>query len=231
MSNAMKLALAVVLAFVAAALNAAWLSAEKRPPSFVAAAADLPAGQPISEQMLMSVPIPGGDSAKLSATLIPYGNRAILLGMKTPRAYFKGDVFFQRDIEAPLQLAEFEVLGPFKLIGVGERFTAATDKQNEAEIDSSGNNITIAVNADFDERTRRLLQIVDPSRSPNKDRGTRIIAIQVIPKEEQKSSPAPDDKNVVYQTISLDGITNVPRVLLAGDVIRFVIPAHSSLSP
>ena len=42
-------------------------------------------------------------------------------------------------------------------------------------------------------------------------------------------SDAPDDKHVVYQTISLDGITNVPRVILAGDVIRFVIPAHSSL--
>ncbi len=40
-----------------------------------------------------------------------------------------------------------------------------------------------------------------------------------------------DDKNVVYQTVSLDGIENVPRVLFEGDVVRFVVPASYSLSP
>jgi hypothetical protein len=39
----------------------------------------------------------------------------------------------------------------------------------------------------------------------------------------------PDDKNVVYQTVQLEGIANVPRVLLAGDLIRFVIPSRDSL--
>jgi hypothetical protein len=228
MSNVTKLTLAVVLALAAAALNAVWLSAEKHPPTFVAAVADLPVGEVITAEMLTDVPVPG-DFDKLRASLIPYANRAILLGLKTSRNYIRGDMFFQRDLKAPLQLADFEVLGPFKLIGVGARFTEANTKQDESQLDASGNNITIAVNANFDERTRRLLQIVDPSRGPNRDRATRIIAIQVIPKEEQKGTPAADDKNVVYQTISLEGITNVPRVLLAGDVIRFVIPAHDSL--
>jgi hypothetical protein len=228
MSNVLKLTLAVVLALAAAGLNAIWLSAEKHPPTYVAAAADLPAGQVISANMMAEVPIPG-DPDKLRATLIPWASRATILGIKATRPYIRGDMFFQSDIKAPLELAEFEVLGPFKLIGVGSRFTQANGKPDEAQLDSSGNNITIAVNANFDERTRRLLQIVDPSRGANKDKPVRIVAIQVVPKEEQKNSAAPDDKNVVYQTISLDGITNVPRVLLAGDVIRFVIPAHSSL--
>ncbi len=226
MSSTTKLVLAVVLALAAAALNAVWLSAEKHPPSFVAAGTDLPAGQVITEAMLMPVPIPG-DPDKLRASLIPFGARATLLGLKTARPYIRGDMFFQSDIKAPLQLAEFEVLGPFKLISVGSRFAESQTKQDESQIDASGNNITIAVNANFDERTRRLLQIIDPSRGPNRDRSTRIIAIQVIPKEEQKGSPPAEDKNVVYQTIPLDGIANVPRVLLAGDVIRFVIPAHA----
>src|SRR4051794_39243819 len=195
MSNAMKLSLAVVLALVAAALNAAWLSAAKNPPAFVVASADLPAGEVITDGMLTSVPVPG-DPDKLRSSLVPYANRAILLGLKTARPYVKGDMFFQRDIEAPRQLAEFEVLGPFKLISVGARFTEPNAKQEEAQLDSSGNNITIAVNANFDERTRRLLQIVDPNRNVNKDTSTRIIAIQVIPKEEQKTSPPPDDKEV-----------------------------------
>jgi len=227
MSNVTKLTLAVVLALAAAALNAAWLSAEKHPATYVAAAADLPVGQVITNEMLSDVPIPGNPD-QLRASLIPSASRAILLGRMTFRNYIRGDMFFQRDNKPQEQLAEFEVLGPFKLIGVGARFTEVNTKQDESQLDASGNNITIAVNANFDERTRRLLQIVDPSRGPIRDRAARIVAIQVIPKEEQKGLAA-DDKNVVYQTISLEGITNVPRVLLEGDVIRFVVPAQNSL--
>src|SRR5207244_1188615 len=97
MNNVMKLSFAVVLALAAAALNVLWLSAEKRPTMFVAAGADVPAGQPITNEMLAPVPVPG-DSDTLRASLIPYANRAILLGMKTPRNYIRGDIFFQRDI-------------------------------------------------------------------------------------------------------------------------------------
>jgi hypothetical protein len=47
MSHVTKLSLAVVLALAAAALNAMWLRAEKRPTTYVAASVDLPAGQEI----------------------------------------------------------------------------------------------------------------------------------------------------------------------------------------
>ena len=57
----------------------------------------------------------------------------------------------------------------------------------------------------------------------------RIIAVQVIPKNEASSTAKLDNKNVVYQTVSLDGIENVPRVLLEGDVVRFVVPANDAL--
>ena len=106
----------------------------------------------------------------------------------TFRNYIRGDMFFQRDIKPPDQLANFEVLGPFNLISVGERFTEVNTKQDESQLDASGNNITIAVNADFDERTRRLLQIVDPNRGSFRDLAKRIVAIQVVPKEEQNGS-------------------------------------------
>jgi hypothetical protein len=225
MSNVTKLSLAVVLALLAAALNALWLSAEKRPTTYVAAATHLQPGVEITNEMLAPVPVPG-NPATLRAALIPYANRALLLGMKTSRTYIGGDMFFQRDIQAPLELAEFDVLGPFKLISVGSRFTQSNSKQDESQLDASGNNITIEVDAKFDERTRRLLQIIDPGRGPG---ATRIIAIQVIPKEEQSGAAPIDSNNVVYQTVQLDGIANVPRVLLAGDVIRFVIPKSDSL--
>src|SRR5205807_1200055 len=111
MTHLVKLTLAVMLALAAAGLNAMWLSAQKRPPTFVAAAADLPAGAEITDEMLAAVPVPG-DFDKLRAALIPYGNRAILFGLKTSRVYTRGDMFFQRDIQAPRELSKFEVIGP-----------------------------------------------------------------------------------------------------------------------
>lgn len=229
MSHATKLSLAVGIALVAAVLNAMWLRAEKSPATFVAAGVDLPAGTEIDDSMLAAVPVPG-DLERLRASLIPYANRAILFGLKTSRDYVRGDVFFQRDIQKPLEPARFEVLGPFRLISVGERFKRPGNPQEEDRLDPGGNNVTIAVSASFDERTRRLLEVINPNQPANSGNNVpRIVAVQVIPKDQQSSTEVANEKDVVYQTISLQGIENVPRVLLEGDVIRFVIPARDSL--
>ena len=229
MSHTMKLTIAVGLALVAAVLNMMWLAAEKRPPLFVAAGADLKQGQEITDAMLSAVPVPG-DFEKLRASLIPYNNRAILLGLKASRNYPRGDIFFHRDIQAPLELTEYEVLGPFRLISVGEQFTEANADASDSRISAGGDNVTIAVDANFDERTRRLLEVIDPNRkNSGSASGVRIVAVQVIPKSTAASAPSVDDANTVYQTVSLQGIENVPRVLLAGDDIRFVVPAHHEL--
>jgi len=229
MSHTAKLSIAVVIALIAAGLNAMWLSAEKRPPTFVALNVDLPEGKEITDAMLRSVPVPGNPD-KLRESLIPYGSRAILFGMKASRDYIAGDLVLQRDLQAPRELSKFEVLGPFQLISVGERFKTSSPEQKDSQVSEGGNNVTIAVSANFDERTRRLLEIIDPSRRGNSAKqALRIIAVQVIPKNEASSTVKLDDKNVVYQTVSLDGIENVPRVLLEGDVVRFVVPASDSL--
>ena len=64
MGNVLKLLLAVVLALAAAGLNAVWLTSEKRPPEFVMANADLPAGQTITAEMLGSIPVPGPSTVR-----------------------------------------------------------------------------------------------------------------------------------------------------------------------
>jgi hypothetical protein len=228
MSHLAKLSLAIVLALGAAALNAMWLSAEKRPATFVAARSDLKTGREITDEALTAVPVPG-DVEKLREALISYDERAILLGLKASRDYTRGDMFFQRDIVAPLEPQRFEVLGPFRLISVGSRFKQAESGQEDNNTGATGENVTIAVSSSFDERTRRLLEIIDPNRSASRDRAPRIVAVQVIPKEQQPPAELSDEKDIVYQTVSLQGIENVPRVLLEGDVIRFVIPASDSL--
>jgi hypothetical protein len=228
MSHVAKLSIAVVLALLAAGLNAMWLSAEKRPPTFTAVSINLPVGQKITDEALVSVPVPG-NADKLRESLIPYSGRAILFGTPASRDYAAGDMVFQRDLQAPRELTKFEILGPFQLISVGERFKSPTAEQ-EAGASEGGNNVTIAVSANFDERTRRLLEIIDPSRRGNSANASqRIVAVQVIPKNELTAADKPSDKNVVYQTVALDGIENVPRVLLEGDVVRFVVPATDQL--
>jgi hypothetical protein len=234
MSHVAKLSIAVVLALVAAGLNAMWLSAEKRPSTFVAAKSEIPPGQEITDAMLMEIPVPG-DVDALRKALIPYQNRALLLGLTTTRKYVPGDMFFQRDIQEPHKDQQFEILGPFRLISVGERFKQPTTEEDKSRLDAGGNNITIAVSANFDERTRRLLEITSAGDNPakyGKSNGqtvSKIVAVQVVPKDEPSLAKLADEKNVVYQTISLDGIANVPRVLLEGEVIRFVVPVTESL--
>ncbi len=80
MSHVAKLSLAVLLALMAAGLNAMWLSAAKRPPTFVAMSIDVPEGQEIVDEMLTSMPVPG-DADKLRESLIPYASRALLFGV------------------------------------------------------------------------------------------------------------------------------------------------------
>mgnify|MGYP001459932159 CR=1 FL=1 len=227
MNHVSKLSLAIGLAISSAVLNALWLIAEKKPPLFVAVANDMSAGSEIFDESLMAVPVPG-NVEKLRASLIPYGNRAILLGQRTTRDYLAGDVFFQRDIQAPKNEAKFEVLGPFKLISVGERFKQIGTSEEAENLSTGGNNVTIAVSANFDERTRRLLEVINPNKANRTETTARIVAVQILPANEH--SPELDQMDeTVYQTISLDGIENVPRVLLAGEVIRFVIPVTDSL--
>ncbi len=117
------------------------------------------------------------------------------------------------------------MIGPFKLISVGERFKERTvDELDYTRTD--GNNLTIAVDANFEERTRKLLEVIRTDRSDDQQAAPKIVAVQVLPSNQRRGSVFPSEsQNVVYQTVSLDGITNVPRVLLAGDMIRFVVPA------
>jgi hypothetical protein len=51
MNHVAKLSIAVLLALLAAGLNAMWLSAAKRPPTFVAVSIDVPQGQPIVDEI------------------------------------------------------------------------------------------------------------------------------------------------------------------------------------
>ncbi len=229
MSDLLKFALAGILGLMAAGANWMWVSSQAKPRTFVAARTALEPGRTISEDDLTAVGVPG-DFARLKKSLIPYANRALLFGASATRPYAAGDMFFQRDIQSPDEDTRWDVIGPFRLISVGARFKAPNDETEAYATDSSRNNVTIEVSADFDEQTRRLLEVISPREEGQAIGGLdrRITAVQVLPSRQRVTTDpqsAFSGDNTVYQTVSLEGIANVPRVLLAGDMIRFVIPA------
>ena len=239
MSHIAKLVLAGVFAIIAAGVNWVWLNSAKKPPEYVAARDTLELGSEISSGDLIAVPIPG-DFDRLKKSMIPYASQSVLFGMKTSRKYEAGDVFLYRDLEAPNELPKWQELGPFRLISVGERFTGVAKKEQDPASYNQGSNITIAVKRKYDDKTRRLLQIVDPKKREESDKEvSRIIAVQVYPSSGSltRTETKPDDSDFrlplgadeVGLFISLDGVENVPSVLLVGDEIGFVVPPETSL--
>ncbi|MFK7769464.1 MAG: hypothetical protein AB8B55_19780 [Mariniblastus sp.] len=227
MKHLMGLGFAGLLGVIAAGLNWAWISGLATPDEYVAIGSDISIGEELDEEDLIAIPVPG-NREDLRSAFIPWTDRAILFGASANRDYVAGDVVFHRDILAPVENSQWDVVGPFKLISVGERFKERTvDELDYTRTD--GNTLTIEVDANFDERTKRLLEIIRTDRDDDQRAG-KIVAVQVLPSNElnllnerlQNSKP----QNVVYQTVSLDGIANVPRVLLAGNMIRFVVPAR-----
>ncbi len=224
-----KFGLSLVLGLAAAGLNWMWLSSKKTPPLYVATVFDVTQGEELSDDKLMAVPVPG-DVQNLRNVLIPYEDRAIIFGTPAVRDYTVGDVVFQRDIKAPLEPAQWDVIGPFQLISVGEQFKENYDDEDGDYSATRGNNITIAVDKNFDERTSQLLEVLDANGSEKSNKDIlRIVAVQVVSKGGIDGSTAKAKSNVddVFQTVSLSGIPNVPRVLLEGDLIRFVIPKET----
>ena len=224
MKHLMGLGIAGLIGVAAACLNWVWISGLATPDDYVAIGSDVPIGEVLDEDNLVAVPVPG-DRERLRQSYIPWQDRAVLFGTTANREYVAGDIVLHRDIGTPTGSSEWDVIGPFKLISVGERFKERTDDELDYRR-TDGNNLTIAVDADFDGRTRKLLEVIRTDQSGDRQQAA-IVAVQVLPANQSGTLVhRPESQNVVYQTVSLEGIANVPRVLLAGDMIRFVVPAR-----
>ena len=234
MTYLIKFTLALFIGSLAAIGNWLYMSLQTRPTEYVAVANNLKVGQMIDENDLLAVPVPG-DPRSLNKALIPYGSRAILLGRKASRAYIEGDVVLSRDLVADPSDAAWDVIGPFELISVGERFKQETGRETSSS-STRGDTVTIAVDADFDQQTSHLLSVLagqatHASTKASQTQASEILAVQVVPSRRSDGGlPLSSDIPIVpaakrvYQTVSLKGITSVPAVLLEGDFIRFVVP-------
>ena len=242
MNSIVQLSVAILLAIVAAGINWVYLAAQTHPPTYVAVKSDVKQGREIEDDLLVSVPVPG-DPEQLKQSLIPYKNRSILLGTKASRDFQRGDMIFARDVIAPIEQRQWDVIGPFELISVGERFKQGSSRGEESLNTIRGNTVTIAVDAGFDRQTSRLLEAIAADGQVSTRGGKpEIVAVQVVPAPGSRLASSrslqqqlgaagtgtlPPRDDVVYQTVSLEGIPNVPLVLLEGDLLRFVVPQRA----
>lgn len=233
MKHLLKIIAAVLLAVSAAALNFVWLSAKAKPPAFVAVKAAVAQGEVLGDELLESMPIPGRMD-ELRQSFIPYAERHILFGMTATRDYQPGDMVLYRDIQTQTEPTQFQHLGPFRLISVGEKFNSTVTTEADVERSGRGSNVTIAVKVPYEDRTRRLLEIIAGQANPDAVPPPRIVAVEVYPTSTARPAattdatlrlPLAEDERALF--ISLEDIENVPRVLLVGDEIGFVIPPRS----
>jgi hypothetical protein len=103
-SNWIKLALPLGLGVVAGVINWSVTMTKIKPIACVALAADLKAGEKLSENVLLPMEL-SGNVPRLTHTVVPWQERAILYGRAVPRTMQAGDLIFWRDAApAPKEL-------------------------------------------------------------------------------------------------------------------------------
>ncbi len=122
MNNILSFCLALLLGLTAAGINWIWISAQAAPSEFVAFQTAIKFGDEIKEADLIATPVPG-DLAILKKSFIPFENRSVLFGLKANRDYSAGDMVLHRDIQPPAESSQWQIIGPFRLISVGDQFS------------------------------------------------------------------------------------------------------------
>lgn len=239
MGHLIKLFVALGLGVVAAAVNWIWLSSQVEPDKFVAASKAIEAGEPIQEDLLKSIGIPGNPK-RLRETFIPWEERFVLLGRNAPRDFEPGDLLFYRDLQPPEAGMVHEELGPFRLLSVGSNYAASVEGAQKPGSGGSNDSdiIAIAVPWPYDKKTERLMKLRDQENLPapegtDKDKPRAVIVGLHLMPSTGKAASQPADLNESIDLklkenergafISLRGVENVPRVLLTGQEVSFAI--------
>jgi len=243
-SNLARFSIAFVLAVAAAILNVIWVW-QKTPATeqYVVFTTDIDRGTIIDvNEHIAKIEIPVLEK-KLSDVFVPYENRNSLSGWVATRSFQKGEMIRHVDFKPIDSLPEYEVLGPFRLISVGSRFSQELAREDD-DTDSGQDQkaVTIAVKRDFNEATRRLLQIIETQRGKDNVGALRIIAVTTFlqPEAATPSTLTAGARPALFSQRPADVVANRagtaaanPRKLAADEIALFVplpdVPAISQV--
>ena len=236
MKHTITLLVAIALGAAAAFANWYFLTVKTKLEYFSAirVVEEVNIGQPIQEEHLGSTRIYMPNNESPGKTFLPYSEKGLILNRRATRGLVPQDLILRSDIVVEKgPPPEYETLGKFKVIAVGDTFIQSRDGA-----DSGGGDKIVTLEVDLAEltsgadwNTRRLIEILDPvtGQVENSD-GFRIVGVVVHPRERQDDpigngiEPIPVAPGKVAIFVSLDNMRIVPKVLFIGDEISFLVP-------
>ena len=235
-SNLFRFFLALILACVAALANFMWLSSQK--PSTTNCLyfkKDIKQGSEITDEVIGVIALPA-ENANLKKLFVTSDNSNLIKGTRAIRNFGEGEFVQNRDVLAVNKPPEYRVLGPFRLISVGDR--VIDDKTGSGDSAPSGAAVTVAAeygksgNNEFDLKTRRLLQIIDKTQkeSQNKPHDLEILAVVAYPDANSAKigeNALSLDVRELALFVPMPNVPAIPSVLLTSKSpqIGFVVPA------
>ncbi len=249
MKHLIRLLIALLLGLGAAFLNWLWMSRELDYPEYVYVSEPIPLGTRITKDKLLAVPVKG-EADVLSKILVPWSQKELWYDRFAAQDYFANQPLFQRDMQDTPTARQWDTLGPFRLVGVGNEPTAAFSGESGTLIPVSGNILTLAIDDSqetekallyrylaamrgeyyFNETSaeRNLLKIigVEPTVSSKRlDNAPDSLPPQ-FGAESQPAVPSRSQEFAGQRLIfvSLENIPNAPTWLRIGEEIHFMVP-------
>ena len=233
-NSLIRFGIAILLAAGAGIGNYVFMNKKQAPAKYVTFTKNINIGETLDANSLGEVEITG-KSKDLTKGLIAGSEKSSLYGRKAHRAFSEGTLALQGDFER--QGPEWQVLGPFKLLSVGERIREG--KSLSYSDGSGGRTVTIAVKVRTNDPTKEvyepivkeLLDILYRTEKTENQVG-KIVAIQIY---NSTSNVADSDETMgELQPLDLDdderglivplsNIETIPEVLVRGTQIGFVV--------
>ncbi|MDR0609559.1 MAG: hypothetical protein LBG58_05570 [Planctomycetaceae bacterium] len=238
------LVIAFVLAGAASALNFVWYKNNvPETASFAVFNRKINKGETIQANVLKPLKVLSSDKtlvSDLNQHYLLFSDRNVIIDSEALRNYQQGELVRRRDIGMTEPISDYSILGPFRLLSVGNRIITGTEDQSENLQNSGDNAVTIAIKPEendgaqkLNDNTARLMQIIEnqklrKSSSPE----LRIVGVVSYPtnkSEKKKEGEKPTfqlNKGEMALFVPLPNVKTIPEILLTGKepLIGFLVP-------
>jgi hypothetical protein len=237
-NSLLRLAVAMVLAVAAGLGNFLFMRMRTAPTKFVRFSKEVGLGEVIEESGMLSEIAITGDVSELRKSLFPWEERENIVGRTATRVFEKDSLALKQDFlgKGP----EWRVLGPFKLVSVGERIRGS--EQSGFSEGNGGQTITIAAEVKIEEgrevlspQVQELLEVLYRSDEATNAIG-KIVAVQLYPSDPKALASAGGIRSEVNATgtlplgsnergiiVPLKDVESIPEVLVRGVQVGFVV--------
>jgi hypothetical protein len=237
-NSLLRLGIAVVLAVAAGLGNYLYMTMRTAPTKFVRFSKEVGLGEVIDNDTMLSEIAISGDASQLKKSLLPWDERENIVGQKASRVFEKDSLALKQDFlgKGP----QWRVLGPFKLLSVGERIRGSEQGGFSEGRDSQTITIAAEIKKEegreiFSPQMQELLEVLYRSEDAKNTIG-KIVAVQLYPSDaselgsvsegldediaNRKLPLGPNERGII---VPLKDVESIPEVLVRGVQVGFVV--------